>query len=279
MLAIDRFNGLSDHPHLLFAHGFGQTRLAWRRAAEVLAANGFSGTTFDARGHGDSAWNRSDEPYNMEQFVADLTGLAQAETSSPVLIGASMGGLLGLFAQTHIQPAPFSALVLVDITPRWEAAGVERILGFMTAHPEGFDDLEHAAREIAAYLPHRTERKSPAQLEKLLHHGADGRWRWHWDPRLIDSIGRGGKDQQAELIEAARRVAVPTLLISGGRSDLVSQTHVDEFLELVPHAHHVCLPKATHMVAGDDNDAFTRTILDFLVTLPAGSAHRAGDPS
>ncbi|HET9050019.1 MAG TPA: alpha/beta hydrolase [Chiayiivirga sp.] len=278
-LAVEHFVGLDNRPRLIFAHGFGQTRLAWQRSAQVLAAHGFSGTTFDARGHGDSAWNAAGEMYQMEQFIDDLAGLAQAEPAPPILIGASMGGLLGLFAQGHVRPVPFRALVLVDITPRWDTAGVERILGFMTAHPEGFDDLDHAAHAIAAYLPHRPERKTPAQLEKLLNRGADGRWRWHWDPRLIDSIGRRGEDQQAQLIDAARRVDVPTLLISGGRSDLVSQAHVDEFLELVPHAHHVCLPKATHMVAGDDNDAFTRTILDFLVTLPAGSAHRAGDPS
>ncbi len=276
---MEHFAGDPAQPSLLFAHGFGQTRLAWRNAARRLAAHGYAGTTFDARGHGESPWNPFDEIYRMEQFIDDLAGLAVTEASSSVLIGASMGGLLGLYVQTHVDPPPFQALVLVDITPRWEAAGVERILSFMTAHPAGFDDLEHAADEIAAYLPHRPERKSPAQLKKLLVQGADGRWRWHWDPRLIDSIGRGGEVQQADLLEAARRVRVPTLLVSGGRSDLVKDDHVAEFLELVPHAHHVCLPEATHMVVGDDNDAFTRTILDFLVALPAGSAHRVGDPS
>ena len=54
------------------------------------------------------------------------------------------------------------------------------------------------------------------------------------------------------------------LLISGGRSDLVSDDTVAHFLQLVPQAEHIRLPEATHMLAGDDNDAFTDTLLAFL---------------
>lgn len=278
-LALEHFAGSDWRPPLLFAHGFGQTRLAWRRAATRLALKGFHATVFDARGHGESRWNPPEQPYQIEQFIDDLVGLADAQPTPPVLVGASMGGLLGMFSQGRREPPPFSALVLVDITPRWEVAGVARILNFMTAHPTGFSDLKEAADAIASYLPHRQQRKSPADLAKLLVRRADGRWHWHWDPRLIDSIGRSGEDKQGELLDAARRIEVPTLLISGGRSELVRQSHVDEFLALVPHAQHVCLPKATHMVVGDDNDAFTRTILDFLMTLPAGNVHSEGGPS
>lgn len=275
-LAMERFPGLPSRPALLFAHGFGQTRLAWSRAAARLASEGYSGTTFDARGHGQSRWNRADEGYALEQFIEDLCGLADQHAAPPVLVGASMGGLLGLYSQGHRDPPPFRALVLADITPRWEAAGVERILGFMTAHPGGFESLEHAADAIAAYLPHRA-RKSPEDLEKLLVRQPGGRWRWHWDPRMIESIGRSGEEYQAHLIEAAQRIEVPVLLVSGGRSELVREAHVDEFLALVPHAEHVRLPQASHMVVGDDNDAFTRTISAFLSTLQADGSPSRGE--
>ena len=276
-LAVERFSSDGQQPALLFAHGFGQTRTAWARAATQLAAQGFAGITFDARGHGESAWNAPDDEYVFQQFVDDLSGLAATYRAPPILVGASMGGLLGIYAQGHRDPPPFRALVLVDITPRWDAAGVERILGFMTAHPDGFDDLQHAADAIAAYLPHRATRKSPSDLQKLLVRLPNARWRWHWDPRLIDAVGRRGEEYQARLLEAAQRIDAPTLLISGGRSDLVGDDHVAEFLALVPHARHVCLPEATHMVVGDDNDAFTRTILDFLMTLPVGNTPFAGE--
>lgn len=273
-LAIET-RGPAGAPAVLFAHGFGQSRHAWVRAAESLAEHGWRTITFDARGHGDSS-RVQDGRYELEQFVDDLLVVARSLEAPPVLVGASMGGLLGMFAQTHRAPPPFRALVLADITPRWEAAGVERILGFMTAHPQGFDSLEHAADEIAGYLPHRA-RKSPADLEKILFRTPAGRWRWHWDPRMVDAIGRRGEEYQAHLVEAARRIEVPVLLVSGGRSELVNDAHVREFLTLVPHAQHVRLPEATHMVVGDDNDAFTRTISAFLTTLHADGPTSRGE--
>jgi pimeloyl-ACP methyl ester carboxylesterase len=257
--------GAAGNPGVVFAHGFGQTRNAWAGTAATIAADGWHCVAYDARGHGDSGW-RGAEPYAWEQLVEDLLTVAQIAGPRPVLVGASMGGLIGLAAEGLRGPL-FRALVLVDVTPRWEPAGVDRIMGFMRAHPEGFDSLQHAGEAIAAYLPHRSARKSPERLRSLLADHGDGRLRWHWDPRLLDEIAHDSASQQPLLIEAAQRVRIPTLLISGGASDLVSRHTIDEFLALVPHARHVVVPHATHMVAGDDNVVFTRHVLEFLHTL------------
>jgi pimeloyl-ACP methyl ester carboxylesterase len=256
----------SGHPTLLFAHGFGQTRGAWGGAAGALADEGFRCVTFDARGHGESG-HVPDGEYHMEQFIGDLRQLAHAELRKPILVGASMGGLLGLVIAGEIDPEAFRALVLVDITPRWETKGVERILAFMQAHPDGFASYAQAAEEIAKYLPHRTERKTEDQLRPLLREGADGRLRWHWDPALLKGLVSESERYQPRLMAAAAKVRVPVLLLSGGRSDVVSRDTVNEFMQLVPHAEHVELPRATHMVAGDANDAFTREIARFVSQL------------
>ncbi|WP_114240501.1 alpha/beta fold hydrolase [Dyella sp. C9] len=256
-------------PTLLFAHGFGQTRGAWRGTAAALAQAGYRCVSFDSRGHGESGRVPLGD-YHMEQFVGDLRLLAHAELRKPILVGASMGGLLGLVIAGEVDPDAFRALVLVDITPRWETAGVERILAFMQAHPDGFASYDEAAEAIAKYLPHRAERKSADQLRPLLREGADGRLRWHWDPALLGGdLVRESERYQPRLMAAAAKVRVPVLLLSGGRSDVVSRDNVDEFLRLVPHAEHVELPRATHMVAGDANDAFTREIARFVETLAA----------
>ncbi|WP_109124191.1 alpha/beta hydrolase [Dyella sp. C11] len=253
----------SGHPTLLFAHGFGQTRGAWVGTARALAAEGFRCVTFDARGHGESGHVAGGD-YHMEQFIGDLRLLAHAELSKPVLVGASMGGLLGLVLAGEIDPTAFRALVLVDITPRWETKGVERILAFMQAHPDGFASYAEASDEIAKYMPHRAEKKTEDQLRPLLREGADGRLRWHWDPAMLNGLVSESERYQPRLMAAAAKVRVPVLLLSGGRSDVVSHDTVNEFLQLVPHAEHVVLPRATHMVAGDANDAFTREIARFV---------------
>jgi pimeloyl-ACP methyl ester carboxylesterase len=260
-LACDAMAGSARRPPVLLAHGFGQTRQSWSATQRRLAAAGHRSLAFDMRGHGESGRNPVDRPYHAAQFIADIHRAADALPDGAVLVGASMGGLTGLMAQAS-RPR-FSALVLVDVTPQWEATGSERIQRFMSAHPDGFADFEHAADAIAAYLPHRRERKRPEQLRHLLQ-ARDGRLHWHWDPRLLDEFIAGSESLQADVAAATASISVPVLLISGGRSDLVSDRTVADFLARLPHARHECLPDATHMVAGDDNDAFAGVLLRHL---------------
>jgi pimeloyl-ACP methyl ester carboxylesterase len=263
-LAIETL-GARGRPGIAFAHGFGQTRGAWSATAAALAASGYACLAYDARGHGDSDW-RADAPYAWDQLVEDLATIARRFREPPVLVGASMGGLVGL-AGEHVHGPLFRALILVDVTPRWETRGVGRILDFMRAHPDGFASIDEAAAAVAAWLPHRAERKSPDRLRALLADHGDGRLRWHWDPRLVDELATTSSGEQARLADAARNLRIPTLLISGGASDIVSDETIAEFLSLVPHARHVSVPGATHMVVGDDNAAFTRHVAEFLQTL------------
>ena len=260
-------------PQVLLAHGFGQTRHSWAGTQDRLGRAGFGSLAWDMRGHGESQSNPPTHPYSVCDFVADQLAAARQLSGSgartdaspdalPVLVGASMGGLTGLLAQAA-HPV-FSALVLVDVTPRWEAAGMKRIHDFMTAHPDGFESYDHAARVIHDYLPHRRARKSDEQLAKLLRADDRQRLRWHWDPRLLSEFIANSEHLQESIAEQARKIDVPVLLISGGRSDLVSDDTIKHFLERVPHATHVRLGSATHMLAGDDNDAFTDAVLVFM---------------
>jgi len=59
-------------------------------------------------------------------------------------------------------------------------------------------------------------------------------------------------------------VEVPTLLVRGRQSDLVSTETAREFLDLCPHAEFVDVSDAGHMVAGDRNDVFTAAVVGFL---------------
>jgi pimeloyl-ACP methyl ester carboxylesterase len=254
----------SNDASVLFAHGFGQTRQSWSGAQSALASEGIGSIAWDMRGHGESGRNPEALQYKAEQFAEDVYLASKQFKQKPLLVGASMGGLTGMMAQA--QHEAFSALVLVDVTPRWEIAGVARIMAFMNAFPDGFDSYEHAADVIANYLPQRRERKNSKQLKFLLREH-QGRFYWHWDPRMLSEFVENSEHLQDGIRKAARQIKVPTLLISGGKSDIVSTQTVADFLQLVPHAQHHYLPDATHMVAGDDNDAFNDILLNFKRTL------------
>ena len=256
---------------VLLLHGGGQSRHAWKETAARLATAGYRVVAMDARGHGDSEWS-PEGAYAMDDFAADVLAVLERFPLPPAVVGASMGGMSALLAQGRADRQLFAAVVLVDVTPRMELAGVARIVGFMAAHPDGFASLDDAAA-ISAYNPHRSRPRSAEGLERVLRRAADGRWRWRWDPRFITSGPSGDAGEldarMAELARrlyaAASRVEVPTLLVRGAQSDLVSDESAAEFLAAVPHASYVDIGGARHMVAGDDNDAFTTVaVVDFL---------------
>ncbi len=256
-------------PTVLFLHGGGQTRQSWGGAARTLAGAGFHALTLDLRGHGESGWDPEGD-YTTGAFVADLRGvLAQLPATKPFLVGASLGGLTAMMAEGASPESVSRGVVLVDVTPRLEVRGVLRVIGFMRARPEGFASLEEAADAVADYLPHRRRPKDLGGLEKNLRRGDDGRYRWHWDPKLMDRWNpdhwspEEAQKTVVERTEVARNLRVPVLLVRGRSSDVVSEEVAREFLALVPHAEYVDLA-AGHMVAGDSNDAFTDAVLAFL---------------
>ncbi len=260
-LAADVYGG-NAQPRLIWTHGFGQNRLSWRQSAARMATLGFNSWAFDARGHGDSAW-ASNGQYQMDDFVDDLRGIAGQQSNKPILIGASMGGLLGLMVEADTLGGAFAALVLVDVTPRFESGGVQRILKFMNAYPEGFADLAQANEAVKQYLPHR-ENTDPQRLQAHLRPMPNGRWRWHWDPALLAMFAGDPQEFQPRLEQAATRVRCPVLLLAGGKSDVVSEQSIVEFQRLVPHAKAKIIDSATHMVVGDANDRFGLEIEHFL---------------
>jgi len=181
-------------------------------------------------------------------------------------VGASLGGIAGMMVEAIVAPGTFSSLTLVDITPQMEPAGVAKVMGFMSERVEnGFGSLEEAAEFIASYLPNRPRPTDLKGLDKNLRRHADGRYRWHWDPRFVTSV-REGREGHSTADFAARMsdVRIPVHLIRGKMSELVSPEAAKAFLAAVPHARFTDVENAGHMVAGDRNDAFIDAVLSFL---------------
>ncbi len=261
--------GDPNGPLILLQHGGGQTRHAWKSAGETLGAAGYHAVAFDARGHGDSDW-APDGVYGQDVMIADLLCVIDALGGRrPVLVGASMGGGVSLVAvgEDHVDA---TALVMVDIAPQIETEGVNKIGAFMSFKPEGFDSLEEVADAIAAYQPHRKRPRDLSGLAKNLRRAPNGKYRWHWDPRF--RILRRDMEKRAERLTAcAQNLSLPTLLVRGGLSDVLSEDGAQNFLTLCPHAEYVNITGAGHMVAGDRNDIFGNAVIDFLArTVPIG---------
>jgi pimeloyl-ACP methyl ester carboxylesterase len=177
-------------------------------------------------------------------------------------VGASMGGRVSLVAigEGKIDAA---ALLLVDMAPRIEPEGRRKIQEFMDQNPGGLDTLEEVAEAISNYQPHRKRPRNLDGLAKNVRLGADGKYHWHWDPvrRANWRYDTGYRDR---LSDCADNLTLPTLLVLGGLSDVLSEAGAQSFLAQCPLAEYVNVENAAHMVAGDRNDIFAGSVIEFL---------------
>lgn len=265
-IVADAYGNPTNAPIILL-HGGGQTRNSWKKTGKILAAKGWYVIATDARGHGDSSWSKKAE-YSFEYLRQDLVKIVQTLDQKPILIGASMGGICSL-AALHYHPNLAKGLILVDVSPRIEKKGADRIFAFMAAKPEGYNSLEEVAEAVRGYLPHRKNIGSLNGLKKNLRKLPNGNYGWHWDPAMLkvwqrksDSVTN--KETEIFLTNALIHLTIPALLVRGGISDVVSLEIVEELKQIAPNLAFIDVAEAGHMVAGDSNHVFTNALIDFV---------------
>ena len=260
--------GSNNEELVILLHGGGQTRHAWGDTGKKLAEAGYHSVALDLRGHGDSEWH-ADGDYSIRAYKDDLVSIINEIGKPARLVGASLGGMASLvLAGDEINSDLCTALIMVDIGIYPDPVGSDRIVSFMLSGEKGFDSLEDAAKSISDYLPHRKKPKDLEGLKKNLR-SKDGRYYWHWDPRFIRRKP-GSQDREGYFdlqLKAAEKVTIPTLLIRGALSDVVTMEDVDYFLSVISHAKFVEIEKAAHMIAGDRNDIFAEEAIKFLKSL------------
>ena len=257
--------GDPDGMPVILLHGSVQTRHAWRGTARALAAAGFHAIVFDARGHGASDWSPVCN-YSQGAMVRDLECVAaMLDGRTPALVGAGMGGSTSLLAvgERYLNAR---ALVLVNIAPQTERAAVTRLETFMR-QPPGCLTAVDATDPGPASL-------ADLQTGSCVRWGADGDYHWHWDPGFA-AWPRDLARRESRLSQSARNLRLPTMLVRGESSEVVSEAGAQAFLRLCPHAEYADVRDAGHPTAGESNDVFSATVLRFLLR-HTSTAMRAG---
>jgi pimeloyl-ACP methyl ester carboxylesterase len=152
--------GVGGRP-LLAVHGFTGAKEDFTELVEALAADGWHVVVPDLRGHGASDSPDGHDAFDLDLFVADVLGLADALGFDRfVLVGHSMGGAI---AQRLVldHPDRVSQLILMSsfhgplaVDPNLVALGVAivssggmRALAAALASRRGHDPAAQAARE------------------------------------------------------------------------------------------------------------------------------------
>jgi pimeloyl-ACP methyl ester carboxylesterase len=215
--------GNGDAPALVCIHGLTGNAHNFDAVAPHLR-HAYRVVSLDVRGRGDSQWGPP-ENYTYSQYASDLASFLDALDIRRVsLLGTSMGGIISMiYAASHSQR--IERVVLNDIGPEFDLAGVERILDSVSEAPREFRDLD----EVAAYYRAAYPPLADAPVQSLLgfcrwavREGENGRQVWKTDPAVRRVRPTGPSSVLPDLWAMYRRITAPVLVIRGAESDLLS---------------------------------------------------------
>ena len=252
-------------PPVLFFHGGGQSRNAWRGSARIVGDSGYYGVTFDLRGHGDSAW-AADGDYLLEAFGRDVEALLGQFSRPVTLVGASRGGQASLVGGSR-HPSHVRLVVLADVAPLMRDQGVDGIRAFFSEGEAGFATLDQAADSLARHLD-QPRLSDSIRLARAMRQDAAGRWHWRWDPATGRAEFLHPPSEGDAILAAAARMASPIVLVRAELSHLLTDQGVDRFRELTPQLQVVVAKGVGHMFTADRNDGFAVDLLDWLEQTP-----------
>lgn len=215
-------------PTVLCLHGLMQNGADFEELAPQLALQ-HRVIVPDVRGRGRSARDARPANYQVPTYVADVAALLKGLAVSRVaLIGTSMGGLIGMVLAAS-QPALVSRLVLNDIGPQIEAAGLERIRGYAGRTPPAHDWPQAAAQlrgVFGAAWPGLTEARWQQLARRSYRADARGLLHKDADP-AIGEVLREVEGPAPDLWPLWQGLAhVPVLVIRGAASDILSAATV-----------------------------------------------------
>ncbi len=264
-------NGLTLHyveggaPHskpLVLLHGLTGHARTWDRLALEVAPR-FRVLALDQRGHGDSD-PAPDADYRVGTMAGDLTAFVdRLGLGTFTLVGLSMGGRVAI-AYAGGNSARIERLVIVDIGPEIDLAGLARILETITGTPERLESEGQALEYARRANPRYEEAELRHRLTHALRRAPDGTLTWKYDRALRDMMRGGGRRDPIDLWEPLERITCPTLVVRGAESDILSPEIAKKMVERLPNARLVEVPGAGHSVPGDRPDEFARVLRTFL---------------
>ncbi|PZC44367.1 MAG: non-heme chloroperoxidase [Chloroflexi bacterium] len=265
-------NGLKLHflewgdpakPTVVLLHGFAQSAHSFDFVSLSLADR-FHVLALDFRGHGESDWSDS-EDYTRESMQKDLEDFVIKTNSAPVIIvGLSLGGTIG-YQYTAANQKLVRSLVIIDVAPRLQESGVQRVRKFVE-NKDYFDSIEEMVSAVQVFRPDRTKNQIVASVMRNAKQHADGRWSWKYDPVLKRQTSRYEQTEKdrMQLWKSLESITCPTLFVRGAESDVVSAETATELVSRMQNAIEVTVNGAGHLVTTDNPIGFIESIDPFL---------------
>ncbi|MBN9063594.1 MAG: hypothetical protein BGP06_14330 [Rhizobiales bacterium 65-9] len=216
----------------------------------------------DCRGRGESHYDEDWTNYDPRIEAQDaLDFLTALEINEAIVIGTSRGGLVA-FALAALRPSLIRAVILNDIGAVIEARGLARIRGYVGKLPPP-RNLE----EGAAILKTLSDGQFPALSEeqwltqaRAIWREADGALAPRYDLNLMRGLAALDLDKPLPPLWPYFMALkdVPTLVLRGANSDLLSAETAAEMTRRHPDCEAFTLPDQGHAPLLDDDPTLAR---------------------
>ena len=259
----DRFmtlNGLRVHyldwgeataPPVVLLHGMATEAHMWDTVARALVLQDRARVLVpDLRGHGQTDWAPD---YAADRWVEDVYAFVRALALPPVtLAGISMGGGHA-WRYTAAHPDTVARLVIIDIAPETERAGMQRVAAAFCDTPDVFDDLAEAIPVLRAVYPTAPDAALWPRLLDNIVRRKDGRWTWRYDPAFRVRSGLNfTAPSRAEQWAMLSTIPCPTLVIRAAGSDIVSRQSAERMAQELPKGRWAEVPDSGHGIHLDN---------------------------
>lgn len=244
--------GSADNNNVLICvHGLSRSGRDFDALARVLSSD-YRIICPDVVGRGQSDWLTDPLYYSIPQYVSDmLTLVQQVQATKLSWFGTSMGGLIGICMAAMPQNA-ISALLINDIGPKIELAGLQRI-GSYVGRPDSWAQLDDAIayiQQVSASFGEHTPALWREFALSVLKQRPDGQWVLHYDPQ----ISQGFKSSSIDVLQAGEQalwlaydaIHCPTLVVRGEQSDILSESTVVQMQQRGPCAKSITIPRVGH---------------------------------
>jgi pimeloyl-ACP methyl ester carboxylesterase len=211
----------------------------------------------DLRGRGESAYAKDPKTYNPLVYAQDIGLLiASLGLTRFAVFGTSLGGLVAmLIAMTGADR--LAGVLLNDVGPELETAGLDHIRSYV-GRAQAWPTWLHAARALCEA---QKERYPDWTLEQWLVFAkrccrltAEGRVVLDYDMRIAEPLRQPAPE--VDLWPMFRALAgIPTLLVHGALSDLLSDAAVEKMRAEMPDLDVAIVPNVGHAPTLEEPEA------------------------
>jgi len=252
------YPGDASRPPIICIPGLTRNARDFEGVAGRLAG-GWRLICVELRGRGESAYAKDPMTYVPVTYLQDIEALiATLKLERFVLFGTSLGGLITmLLAATGKER--IAAALLNDIGPVMESRGLEHIRSYV-GRSQNWPTWLHAARHLASAQRDRYPDWDLDQwlvyAKRLCRLTPTGRVVFDYDMRISEPFKQPAGEAGFDLWPTFRALAgIPSLIVHGGISDLLSAETVEKMKAEMTTMESVTVPRVGHAPTLEEPEA------------------------